>query len=446
MAVEVDTKVLPDALVTVFHKDLTIKGKSAKGGAYKARISEICTYQMNEKADGRYMVPLHYLRNKVALDGLRIPKQLKWNIIPASFRNDKYCQQQPVFDEALTALRKTGSCFLQLHCGWGKTWMAIMVAANLGIRTVVLVHRTFLAHQFMSEAENIIPGQMRFLDDNAKAITSEYLEAPIVIIMRQRAFKLPDSFTSTFDFMIVDEAKYWCTPEGVKSMLCFKPTHTMGLCAERERKDGYDLMLGQFFGHNIFRKSCKPFRVWKYYTSFQPEIKRPAYGKAKMDWTVAMRSLSRMEERNLMIRDICRLRQNNKIMILVQFQEHVEELLRLLKEVGENVDTFYASADSYINCRILIATFSKAEMGFDDKNLCENFDGHRLDLLILGAFYKGEIEQSAGRVMRSDAPEVIDIVDDHNSLRKHSGVRDKFFKSRAGQIMPPEFFYPMKRM
>ena len=445
MAVELDGKSLPSKLVQIFHRDLTIKGKSAKGGAYKARIAELCTFQVGDQGDGRYIIPLHYARLKLDLSGLRIPKQVDFKVIPAEFRSDKFCQQRPVFDEAMEHLRKESSCFLQLHCGWGKTWMAIMIAAHLGLRTVVLVHRTFLAQQFLNEAENIIPGQMRFLDDNKQASLSEYLDAPIVVIMRQRAFKLPESFTSTFDFMIVDEAKYWCTPEGVKSMLCFKPTHTMGLCAERERKDGYDVVLGQFFGHNIFRKSCKPFRVWKYFTSFQPEIKRPTYGKAKMDWTVAMRSISRMDDRNAMIRDICRLRSTSKIMILVQFQEHVEELLRLLKEVGENVDTFYAGADSYVNCRILIATFSKAEMGFDDKNLCENFDGHRLDLLILGAFYKGEIEQSAGRVMRSDAPEVIDLVDDHGSLRKHSGVRDKFFKSRNGQIMPPEFLFPLKR-
>jgi hypothetical protein len=83
-------------------------------------------------------------------------------------------------------------------------------------------------------------------------------------------------------------------------------------------------------------------------------------------------------------------------------------------------------------------------MGFDDKNLCENFDGERLDLLILGAFYKEEIEQSAGRVMRSDAPEVIDIVDNHPSLNKHSKTRDKWFKSRNGQVMPPEYFFDMK--
>lgn len=445
MAIELDSRSLPDALVQIFHRDLCIKGKSAKGGAYKARISEISTFRIGDEGDGRYIVPVHYARNKINLQGMREPRKVHFDILPAKFRHDEYCQQRPVFDEAMASLQKTSSCFLQLHCGWGKTWMAIMIAANLGLRTIVLVHRTFLAKQFMAESQNIIPGQMRFLDDNDDVTSEDMLKAPIVVCMRQRAFKLPLEFTKRFDFMIVDEAKYWCTPEGVKSMLSFRPTHTMGLCAERERKDGYDLMLTQFFGHNIFRKSCKPFIVWKYYTSFQPEIKRPAYGKAKMDWNVAMRSISRMQERNEMIRDICRLRSTNKIMILVHFQEHVEELLKLLKAAGENVDTFYDKANTYVNCRILIATFSKAEMGFDDKNLCENFDGQRLDLLILGAFYKGEIEQSAGRVMRADAPEVIDIVDDHNSLRKHSAVRDKFFKSRNGRVMPPEFFFPLKR-
>ena len=441
MSIKLNSISLPGPLINKIHTDLKIKAKGAKKGAYKARISEMCTYSANKDGDGTYLIPLHYARTYLKLVGLRVPQQIKFAINDnLQFKDDKYCQQKPVFDEALIKLKETGSCFLQLHCGWGKTWMAIAVAAHLGLKTVVLVHRRFLANQFVTEAQNIIPNQIYFLDENTDMSGAD--KYPIVVIMRQRVSKLPESFTNKIDFMIVDEAKYWCTPEGIASMLRFRPTHTMGLCAERERKDGYHLVLEHFFGHNIFRKSCKPFIVRKYYTSFIPECKRPAYGKAKIDWNIAMQSIAKNEDRNKMIRDICRVRQNNKIMILVQYKEHVETLFKLLQDVGEDVATFYSDADGYSNCRVLIATYSKAEMGFDDKNLCENFDGHRLDLLILGAFYKDEIEQSAGRVMRSDAPEIIDIVDNHSSLMKHSLSRDKFFKSRCGKICDPEFFFP----
>ncbi len=439
MAVALPNAVLPVKLIDMFHKDLKIQAKGTKGGAYKARISELTTFIMN---DASYIVPLVYARSKMTLDGMKDPEIVKYNKAKTQFRDTKYCKQKPIFDEAMEFLRKTGSVFLQLYCGNGKTFLALTIAANLGLKAIILAHRRFLCRQFMTEGETVIPGQMRWIDDNDVSIDTT---GSIFVCTPQRALKLPEEFTSTINFMIVDEAKYWCTPERIAAMLVFRPTHTMGLCAERTRKDGYHIVLDQFFGHNIFRKSCKPFIVWKYITAFKPIIKKPDYGKAKIDWTIAMRSLSRMQERNEMIRDICLLRKDNKIMILVQYQEHVETLEAMLKAAGEKVGTFYKSDESYMNCRILIATYSKAEMGFDDKNLCENFDGNRLDLLILGAFYKKEIEQSAGRVMRSDAPEVIDIEDDLPSLQKHSITRTKWFKSRNGKVMPNEYFFNIRK-
>jgi superfamily II DNA or RNA helicase len=438
MAVELPSKQLPDALLKKFDLDLHLKGaKTGPNG--KPRISEIYTYITTDRS---YVIPINYARGIMELVGSKIPKQVSFDKVKPKFRNDKFCQQEPVFVEAMDSLRKTNSCFLQLHCGWGKTWMALTIAANLGLRTIVLVHRKFLAGQFMTESQVVIPNQMRIIDNND---VDENTKGNIFVCTDRRALSLPTSFTSTIDFMIVDEAKYWCTPERVKAMLVFRPTHTMGLCAERERRDGYHAILSLFFGHNIFRKSCKPFIVWKYHTNFVPEIKRPPYGKSKIDWNIAQRSISRMKERNEFICNICRLRQKNKIMILVYFQEHVEELEKMLKGYGENVATFYDKADTYSNCRILVASYSKAEMGFDDKNLCENFDGQRLDLLILGSFYKKEIEQSAGRVQRSDAPEVIDIVDNYSSYQKHSKTRDKWFKSRNGRVMPAEYFFDMRK-
>jgi hypothetical protein len=43
--------------------------------------------------------------------------------------------------------------------------------------------------------------------------------------------------------------------------------------------------------------------------------------------------------------------------------------------------------------------------------------------------------------MRSDAPEIIDIVDNYSSLKKHSKTRDKWFVSRLGQVMPTEYIF-----
>lgn len=449
MTVRIRQSNLNTAIIGKFHKDLRLKGTK------KARISELILYNV-DRGDGtstqglsgtddgirRYEIPLIYALETINMEGFRKPEKVKYEIEELHFRDTKYCKQKPVFEEAMEYLEKYNSVFLQLHCGWGKTWMAITIAAHLGLRTLVLVHRTFLAEQFMTESQVIIPGQMVYLEDNDMHTNFSHIN--MFVCTDVRAQKLPADFCKTIDFIIVDEAKYWCTPSRVKSLMKFNPTHTMGLCAERKRKDGYDKTLNMFFGKVIFRKSAKPFQVWKYFTSFTPKIEKAQYGRGKINWDVAMKSVAFNEERNIFIRDICRLRQDNKIMVLVTYKEHVNILKKLLEECGENVGTFYGSQSNYKACRILISTYAKAEMGFDDKNLCENFDGQRLDLLILGSFYKEEIEQSAGRVQRTDAPEIIDIVDNMPTLRKHSNTRDKWYKSRNGLIQPAEYFFSLK--
>lgn len=434
MAVRIKASDIPEDFKLRIHKDLKVAGK--KKGQHKARISEIDGLRIDPNSH-LYSIPLQYAKTifKITLK----PVQVEFKIEPYRFRDEEYCKQQPVFTEAMTSLQQTGSVFLQLHCGWGKTFMAIVLAAELGLRTIVLVHRRFLARQFMEEGSNIIRNQMYFIDDKDMSFDQT---KQFYICTEDKAMKLPEEFRKTFGLMIVDEAKYWCTPKRVAAMLQFYPTHTMGLCAERERKDGYHVFLNHFFGQNIFRMSCKPFKVWKYYTAFQPEIRKPeGYSKAKIDWSHAMRSIAENQRRNEFLRDLLRVFANKKIMVFLALTDHVDTLHDMLAEVGESVGKFYKSMDTFTNCRILITTYSKAEMGFDDKNLCEDFDGKRFEMVLLGAFYKEEIEQTAGRVFRAMAPEVLDVVDDYPSLQKHSKTRDKWFKSRRGQIMPPEYIW-----
>lgn len=434
MALRVKTSLLSDDNKSKIHNELRVKGK--KKGQHKARVAEIDAFAI-DRDRGEYIIPLQFAKTifNIRLNLEPVP----FKVEPYTFRNEKFCQQRPVFDEAMSSLRNGGSVFLQLHCGWGKTFMAIVLAANLGLRTIVLVHRRFLAKQFLEEGSRVIPKQMHFIDDNEDDFDQSL---PFYICTEDRAIKLPETFRKTFRLMIVDEAKYWCTPKRVAAMLNFNPTHTMGLCAERERQDGYHLILDHFFGKNIFRKSCKPFVVWKYFTTWKPEIKRPeGFSKAKIDWSHAMKSLAENRDRNIFLRDLCRVFAKNKIIVFLWLTEHVDTLHQMLIDVGEKAAKFYKSMDTFSNCRILITTYSKAEMGFDDKNLCDDFDGTRFNMVLLGVFFKKEIEQTAGRVFRADAPTVLDVVDDYPSLHKHSKVRDKWFQSRCGEIKPIEYIW-----
>jgi hypothetical protein len=430
MAVSLKVSSLKPEVLQQIYTDLTLIAKGLKTKGYKPRVSQLAVF---DDTPEEVTIPLVYARNKFQLKGLRDARAAEFKTLKPEFRTG----QTDVFRDAISYLKRSGSVFLQLHCGYGKTWLALHIAAHMGSRVMFLVHRRFLAMQFLTEAENVMPGQLRFIDD---CDVDENTPGSAFICTDIRARKLPEAFRKTIDFIVVDEAKYWCTPERVKSMLCFRPIYSMGLCAERERKDGFDQVLSLFFGTNIFRKSVKPFKIWKLKTQFEPTIEQQT-SRRGINWMIASQSLAFMDERNIIIRDLCRLRSCDKIMILVQFVDHVMILKKMLEDVNESVSTFCGSKDSYKACRILVATYSKAEMGFDDQNICENFDGKRLNLLILGADYKKDIEQSVGRIMRTEAPEVFDIVDKFATLQKHSDIRDKWYRTRCGRVMPAEYIF-----
>ena len=52
---------------------------------------------------------------------------------------------------------KDGGGLLEIPCGRGKTVMALKIAAELGVKTLVIVHKTFLADQWIERIKQFIP-------------------------------------------------------------------------------------------------------------------------------------------------------------------------------------------------------------------------------------------------------------------------------------------------
>ena len=60
-----------------------------------------------------------------------------------------------------TALAKAiaaGSGVLSLPCGYGKTTVALAIACTLGFRTMIVVHKEFLANQWRERIQQFCPG------------------------------------------------------------------------------------------------------------------------------------------------------------------------------------------------------------------------------------------------------------------------------------------------
>jgi len=102
----------------------------------------------------------------------------------------------------------------------------------------------------------------------------------------------------------------------------------------------------------------------------------------------------------------------------------------------ESVAKLTKDKDTYRSSRVLIGTFSKIGTGFDEATSCIDFDGRRIDMLIMVGSTKSKtrVIQALGRAERSDNPMVIDLVDDNGSIERHWEVRRAIYNKRKAKI------------
>ena len=106
----------------------------------------------------------------------------------------------------------------------------------------------------------------------------------------------------------------------------------------------------------------------------------------------------------------------------------VDYIYNQLKQYGEDVTTFKGNKQFY-NCksRILVATISKAGVGFDHP---------KMDSLILASDVEGYFIQYLGRVFRREDvfPLIFDLVDNFQALTRHYYTRKKIYEEHGGVI------------
>ena len=107
----------------------------------------------------------------------------------------------------------------------------------------------------------------------------------------------------------------------------------------------------------------------------------------------------------------------------------------MFDEKGAECSTLYGSDTSYEDANIIISTFSKIGEGFDEENMCDTWNGKRLEMLII-AISKKDIHQNAGRVFRSENPVLIYLVDDDKRIQNHYNEASAFWlhKSRNAVV------------
>lgn len=316
------------------------------------------------------------------------------------------------------------------------TYTGIRLAQSSGMKTAILAHRGILVDQWEESIHKFTNGVVQrvgtngILDPNADfyifnmAFVHKYWDREH---KGWKAKKL--GIYKNIGVLIVDEAHIACAAEMSRSMLYFNPRMLIALTATPVRKDGMDKALELYFGSynntRIVRIAQNPFIVYRLPTNIKPEFKTNSFGKK--DWNSLITSLVNNEERNDIITGLVKKFSDYNILILTKRRDHCKILSNELTKLNITNTVMTGVTKKYDKtARVLLSTYSKLGVGFDDT---------RLNMLIVACSVT-EVEQYAGRLRDGIGKKrvIIDLVDDDSNCQQHWLDRRKWYISRNGEI------------
>lgn len=243
---------------------------------------------------------------------------------------------------------------------------------------------------------------------------------------------------SHYKVVICDEADTLCTQQAVNVLLDLRPKYLIGFTATVKKSNGLDKVLDIFWDdrkHWVqrlkhFDETCS---MNLHILHTKHTIDNLYNRKMGIDWTGMGNMAASIPERNILIRNLCIMHQQKKILILCKTVNHVTELAILMRKAGLDVATYYEKDKSYYDAHVLITTMSKGGRGYDDKNVSSAFDGKRFDMEILTLTMR-DTEQAVGRALRGDHVDVYVLVDNNSIMMNHAESMKKVYGKKGASI------------
>lgn len=333
---------------------------------------------------------------------------------------------------------------LTLPCGYGKTVVALSVAAALGRKTLVVVHKDFLMQQWLQRIAQFLPAAKTGVIQGPKA---SWEEADVCVAMLQTlcARDMPEGCLDSFGTVLLDEAHHLGAPYFSRLFFRLPSRYLLGLTATPRRKDGCSEILHLFMGDFSFQLKARPpdgvvvlVRRW-------PSASGVRTGELSNGEIQRLKGrLVKDERRNDFIVRSClsAAATGRQVLCLSERLQHLRDLRAKFEAStgGREVScAFYVGGAGKANlqerssaetaARVIFATYAMA---------AEALDIPRLDTLVL-ATPISDATQSVGRVLRpcesKQAPVVLDIVDDGcSSFLRQAGIRRGLYDRSAFSV------------
>jgi superfamily II DNA or RNA helicase len=389
--------------------------------------NELIKFKIYKKDDKYYYLPRYW-----AIDNLNFDIKYNFDIteydnIDIKFNGLLKFHQIMVVEEIIKIfydkdngkLRDIGGGIICIPPGYGKTVIAIFIATFLKLKTLIIVHKTFLLEQWIERITQYSNATIGTIQQEKMDIYKKDIVVGMLQSLNSRDYG--DNLES-FQFVIFDECHHLGAQVFSKILLKTASPYLLGLSATPERNDKLENVFYAYLGNIIYRMNDKvdqnvKIQIYKFKT--QDKKFKTLYNKftKKYNYAKMVSNLTEIEERNNLIVSVIQKVCNNttrQLFLLTNRRNHLEILKEKLDPLFPNQVSYYCGGMKKRDLKksetkqIILGTFEMASEGLDIADL---------DTLVL-ATPKSSITQSLGRIMRKNKndyinnPLIIDIYDD----------------------------------
>jgi len=366
--------------------------------------------------------------------------------VDVSFTKELRPIQRPIVDTYMAEATKKstgGGGIISVPCGYGKTVLALNIMAQLGVKTLIVVHAEFLMNQWKERIEQFVSGA-KLGKIQGKVVKTK--DKNIVIGMLQTLCKkdFPEDTFKGFGLVIYDECHHLGAEVFSKALLKTNFKYLLGLSATPKRTDGLSKVFEWYLGPMVYvikkrSEETVDVKVIKYKNNDEAYSKERFNQMGKPMMSTMINNITQFEPRTeIIINEIkTNIEEGRKILLLSDRRDHLREIKDKL-DATEITSGFYLGGmkprdlQETEECQVILGTFSMASEGFDCK--------YPLHSIIL-ASPKTSIEQAVGRILRQEAskrektPRIIDIHDSFSLFTNQCRKRMDFYKKNKYNIM-----------
>jgi superfamily II DNA or RNA helicase len=358
--------------------------------------------------------------------------------INIEFKGNLRQPQENIINHILPYINNNNGGVLCLPCASGKTVLSLYLISKYKVKTLVIVHKTFLLNQWKERAEQFTNAKVGIIQQN----TIEIEGNDIVIAMLQSIAKekYDKNIFNDFGMVIFDEAHHAPSQYFSKVLPIINCEITIGLSATPKRNDKLEKVLYWYFGDIMYKSKVEENNQVQVniinYDIEHEKFQEFFLYTGDVNRAKTINKITTIGRRNKYIIDtLCQILDNKrKVLILSDRLEHLK-LLKSRLDLREITTSDYYIGGMKQNAlkkaeeaQVIFATYGMASEALDIPDL---------NTLFMVTSRK-EVEQAVGRILRKIDPNIrpliYDFVDQLQSFKNQSKHRIKLYNKMGFEI------------